>query len=102
MTQTQVELASVERQAIQDVQVAEREYFAAKTSVNRIETEILPDATASLTDAQRLFPGEIEVLQYLAALKDYNDTARTLLDSQVRLRRAILNINTAVGQRILP
>ncbi len=102
VTQTQVELASVERQAIQDVQVAEREYLAAKASVDRIESSVLPDATALLKEAQRLFPGEIDVLDYLAALKDYNDNARTYLDSQVRLRRAILDINTAVGQRILP
>ena len=102
VSQTQVELSSVERQAIQDVQVAEREYLAAKASVERIETLVLPDATALLGEAQRLFPGEIQVLDYLAALKDYNDNARTYLDSQVRLRRAMLNINTVVGQRILP
>ena len=70
--------------------------------VERIENEILPDSTALLQDAERLFPGEIDVLDYLAALKDYNDNARTYLDSQVRLRRAMLDINTAVGQRILP
>jgi outer membrane protein, heavy metal efflux system len=100
--QTQAELASVERQAIQDVQVAEREYITAKASAERNENEILPDSTALLREAERLFPGEIDVLDYLAALKDYNDNARTLLDSQVRLRRAMLNINTVVGQRVLP
>ena len=100
--QTQTELASVERQAIQDVQVAEREFLTAKAGVERIENEILPDSTALLREAERLFPGEIDVLDYLAALRDYNENARTLLDSQVRLRRAMLNINTVVGQRILP
>jgi cobalt-zinc-cadmium efflux system outer membrane protein len=102
VTQTQIELSSTERQAIQDVQQAEREYVAAKAAVERIEQLILPDATAQLRDAERLFPGEIDVIDYLAALKDYNDNARTYLDGQVRLRRAILDINTAVGQRILP
>jgi outer membrane protein, heavy metal efflux system len=102
VTQTQVELLSTERQAIQDVQRAEREFIAAKAAVERIETLVLPDSTALLKEAERLFPGEIDVIEYLAALKDYNDNARTYLDSQVRLRRAMLDINTAVGQRILP
>ena len=103
VTQTQVELASVERQAIQDVQVAEREYRVALANVRRFEGEILPDSTAQLADARRLYNGgEIAAIDYLAALKDYNDNARSFLDGQVRLRRAILDINTAVGQRILP
>ena len=100
--QTRVELASLERQAILDVQLGEREFLTAKASVERNENEILPDSTALLREAERLFPGEIDVLDYLAALKDYNENARTLLDSQVRLRRAMLNINTVVGQRVLP
>jgi outer membrane protein, heavy metal efflux system len=102
VTQTQVELASVERQAILDVQRADREFFAAKAAVERIEKTILPDSTALLKEAERLLGAEITVLEYLAALKDYNDNARLYLDSQVRLRRAVLDINTAVGQRILP
>ena len=102
VSQTQTELAAVERQAILDVQAAELEYRAAKVGVERIESSVLADATANLRDANRLFPGEINVLEYLSALKDYNDVARTYLDSEVRLRRAILEINTAVGQRLLP
>ena len=71
-------------------------------NVERIEREILPDSTEQLRDATRLFPSEISQLDYLAALKDYNETARSYLDSQVRLRRAVLDINTALGQRVLP
>ena len=102
VTQTQVELASFERQAILDVQQAEREFLAAKAAVERIEGSVLPDALMILKEAEKLFPGEIPIIDYLAALKDYNDNARLYLDSQVRLRRAMLDINTAVGQRILP
>jgi cobalt-zinc-cadmium efflux system outer membrane protein len=102
VTQTEVELLSIERQAVLDVQQAEREFIAAKAAVERYETSVLPDSTALLKEAQKLFPGEIDILDYLDALKDYNDNARDYLDSQVRLRRAILDINTAVGQRIMP
>jgi len=100
--QTKIELASTQRQAIQDVQVAEREYITARLGVDRIENEILPDATVLLNEARRLFPSELSEIDYLAAVKDYNDTARSYLDALVRLRRAMLDINTAVGVRILP
>ena len=103
VTQTSVELSSVERQAILDVQVAEREYRTALAAVDRIETKILPDSRFLLKEADRLLKGgESTALDYLAALKDYNDNARSYLDSLVRLRRAELNINTALGQRVLP
>ena len=102
VSQTQVELSSIERQVLQDVRRAEQEFIAAKAAVERIETLVLPDAMLLLTDAQKLFPSEITIVDYLAALQDYNDSARTYLDSQVRLRRATLDMNTAVGQRILP
>ncbi len=100
--QTKIELASIQRQAIQDVQVAEREYITARLAVDRLENEILPDAKALLTEARRLFPSELSEIDYLAAVKDYNDTARSYLDALVRLRRAMLDVNTAVARRILP
>ncbi len=102
VTQTGVQLNSVERQAVQEVQVAEREFVAAKAAVERIEREVLPDSQALLQEAKQLKGGEINTLDYLAALKDYNDNARTYLDSLVRLRRAMLDINTALGRRVLP
>lgn len=102
VTQTEVELLSTERQAIQDVQQAEVEFRAAKAAVESIENSVLPDALMILKEAEKLFPGEIPIIDYLSALQDYNENARAFLDSQVRLRRAMLDINTAVGQRIMP
>jgi len=100
--QTNIQLSSTERQALQDVRQAEREFVAAKAGVERIEKLVLPDATLNLEEAKRLFPSEIQIVDYLAALQEYNDNARAFLDAQVRFRRAMLDINTAVGQRILP
>ena len=102
VSQTQVELTSTERQALQDVRQAEREFVAAKAAVENIEKSVLPDSTYLLAEAKRLYGSEITIVEYLAALQDYNDNARAYLDSQVRFRRAMLDINTAVGQRILP
>ena len=100
--QTQTELAAEVRQTIQDVQTAEREYQTARQSVDRLENEILPDSKTLLSEAERLYPSELPVLEYLAAIRDYNDNARSYLEALVRLRRAMLELNTAVGRRILP
>ena len=100
--QTKVELAGELRQTIQEVQTAEREYYTARLSVDRLENEILPDSKTLLNEAERLYPGELPVLDYLAAIRDYNDNARSYLEALVRLRRATLELNTAVGRRILP
>ena len=100
--QTQTELAAEVRQTIQDVQTAEREYQTAQQSVDRLETEILPDSKTLLNEAERLYPGELPVLDYLGAIRDYNDNARSYLEALVRLRRAMLELNTAVGRRIMP
>ena len=100
--QTKTELAGEVRQAIQDVQTAEREYHTARHSVDVLENEILPDSKSLLNEAERLYPGELPVLDYLAAYRDFNDNARDYLAALVRLRRAMLEINTAVGRRIMP
>ena len=100
--QTQTEVAAIERAAIQDVQVAEREYLTASKAVERFETSILPGARILLQEAKRLYGGEANVLQYLESIQDYNNNARSYLDALVRLRRAMLDLNTAVGRRILP
>jgi outer membrane protein, heavy metal efflux system len=102
VTQTEVQLSSTERQALQDVRQAEQEFVAAKAGVERIEKLILPDATYLLEEAKRLYPSEMTIIEFFAALQDYNESARAFLDAQVRFRRAMLDINTAVGQRILP
>ena len=102
VSQTEVQLSSVERQALQEVRQAEQEFIAARSAVERIEREVMPDSTFLLNEATRLYRSEITIVEYLAALQDYNDDARAYLESQVRFRRAMLDINTAVGQRILP
>ncbi len=42
------------------------------------------------------------MLEYLAAQLDFNDKVRSYRDALVRHRRAILDLNTAVGERVLP
>ena len=102
VNQTKTEVNAIERAAIQDVQVAEREYLTARRAVDRLEGDILPQAKGLLAEAKRLYGSELTVLQYLQAIQDFNDNARAYLDALVRLRRAMLDLNTAVGRRIMP
>jgi cobalt-zinc-cadmium efflux system outer membrane protein len=103
VTQTQIELATLERQTITDVQIAEKEYEISRMAIGRIETKILPDALQAVSDTERLFKGgEVNVVVYLNARRDYNDTLKVYLDTLVRHRRSMLTLNTAVGQRVLP
>ncbi len=42
------------------------------------------------------------MLEFLSAQKDFNDRVKDYRDSVVRHRRAMLDLNTAVGTRLLP
>jgi cobalt-zinc-cadmium efflux system outer membrane protein len=46
--------------------------------------------------------GESSKIVYLDAQRKYNDTVKAYLDSAARHRRSMLDLNTVVGQRILP
>ena len=46
--------------------------------------------------------GEYSVLEFLEAQLTFNDVVKQYRDSMVRHRRAILDLNTAVGERVLP
>ena len=45
---------------------------------------------------------QTSVLEFLDAQKDFNDRVKDYRDSLVRHRRAMLDLNTAVGTRLLP
>ncbi len=51
---------------------------------------------------KRLLGGDITMDDFLAAQQDYNEYVRVYKDALVRHRQAILDLNTAVGERILP
>jgi cobalt-zinc-cadmium efflux system outer membrane protein len=103
VTQTQIELATIERQLATDVHNAEREYQITKLAVGRIERELLPGAIQVREDTRRLYEGgEMNVVAFLNTETDYNNTVKQYLDTMVRHRRSMLNLNTVLGQRVLP
>jgi outer membrane protein, heavy metal efflux system len=103
VTQTQLQLESLERKAANDVRQAEQAYLVSLANVKRMEEAVVPDAEQVLKDSEQLFKkGEINLILFLAARKDYNDVAKSYLDALAAHRQSMLDLNTAVGIRILP
>lgn len=103
VTQTQLEMGALERQVLTEVESAAAEYQVTRKAVERLEQEILPAARQVRDDTYRLFlSGEVEVILYLNAQRDYNDAVRQYRDTLARHRRGMLGLNTSVGLRLLP
>lgn len=101
--QSQIELANVERRVHTEVVQAAREYANTRDIVKRIRTEIIPASEQSKNDRFVLFQNsEANVVTYLEAQRVHNDNVKAYLDTAVRHRRSMLNLNTVVGQRLLP
>ncbi|GAC1449050.1 MAG: TolC family protein [Isosphaeraceae bacterium] len=103
VTQSQIELATVERQVITDVQQAVHEYEVTARMVERIRDQLEPSARQVRDDTRRLYEGgEVNLVAFLNAQRDYQDIVKQYLDTVVRHRRAMLALNTVMGQRIMP
>ena len=101
--QTRTEVASLERRVVAEVRLAEREYRYARRQVERIEEVVFTQAEARLREAEEEFEGgAIDFDEFEEALGEAAAVARGRRDALVRLRRAMLDLNTAVGMRILP
>ena len=72
-------------------------------SVVEMRKEILPASQAVLDAAyKRWLGGETSILEYFDAQQDYNDVVRQYRDTLVRYRNAMLDLNTAVSERVVP
>ena len=105
VTQTQIEVEATQRKILYEVRQAEQDLRLSLSAVEQLESNVNPEASRVLLSNERLFlAGEanVTVLDFINARSQYNDVARLYLDSLVRYRRAMLVLNTAVGQRVLP
>ncbi|MFO0888902.1 MAG: TolC family protein [Isosphaeraceae bacterium] len=101
--QTQMELASLERRVISEVRLAEREYRSSRATLDRFEKVILPHSHWLLQRTAREFAeGKLTVDDYLGHLEDEAEAARGQRDALVRHRRSMVDLNTALGVRLLP
>lgn len=103
VAQSENELAAIESLIVRDVDQAFAEYQAARRAVERLQTTTLPRAKRMRDGAQRLvMQGEMGVIEYLNAQRDYNEIIRQYRDSVVRYRRSMLHLNTVVSERLFP
>jgi cobalt-zinc-cadmium efflux system outer membrane protein len=101
--QSQVELANQEKQVVYDIQEAIREFDLSRTSVIEFQKEVLPAARRVRDEAFRRWQGgETNILEYFEAQQEYNDAVSKYRDALVRHRNAMLDLNTAVGTRVVP
>ncbi len=103
VAQTRSGLAALERKVIAEVFRADQEYDATRASVEEMEGALLPAARKVRDNTRRDYlAGRVALLDYLTALHNYNDTVRQYRDQLVRHRRSMLDLNTALGRRVLP
>jgi cobalt-zinc-cadmium efflux system outer membrane protein len=101
--QTHVELSALERRVVSEVRLAEREYRSSKDALERIEKTTLPHARKVLERNARDFEaGKVTPDDYLGHLSDAADAASSFRDALIRHRRSMIDLNTAVGLRVLP
>ena len=104
VNQSQTQLDALMRQVITEVRQAEREYTTTKDYLARLESTVLPASKKAVDDTRALFNlGELtDVTLLLNVQREANDIVRQYRDTTVRHRRSMFNLNTVVGQRILP
>ena len=103
VAQTEVEVVSLERRVASEVRLAEREYRTSRQALERAERSILPLARRARREASADYAaGKLRLSEYLDRLEDDNDASRAYRDALVRHRRSMLDLNTAVGERLLP
>ncbi len=103
ITQSHVQLTDRERIAENEVHQALAEYLISRRIASDIRNRILPPLKRAIDQRRRLHrEGETDVYGYYNQMRNYNEKAKAYLDSTVRHRKAMLMLNTAVGQRILP
>jgi cobalt-zinc-cadmium efflux system outer membrane protein len=101
--QTRTELVKVERQVILEVRQARLEYDQSRATIGRFRQDILPNARTDFARMQKLFQeGEATLANSLEAQQKFNTVVHQYHSAAIRLRRSMLALNTAVGERILP
>lgn len=101
--QTQVQLKSYERQVVADVLNAVREYEQSLISFNLMRTKVLSESRKIRDSAYERFRQGLEgASDYFEAQQAYNEVVRQYRDILIRHRRAALDLNTAVGERVSP
>jgi len=85
------------------VRLAEREYRRSREALEQIEKSILPRAQDAVRrKTAQLSAGTINADDYQDHLDSAAEVMQSHRDALIRHRRAMLDLNTAVGLRLLP
>ena len=103
VSQTNIELAGIQRQIETEVQGAVKDFETTIGAVQRLERTVLPRARSVRDTTFSLFKaGQEGAIGYLNAQREYSEVVRQYRDALIRHRRAALRLNTTVALRILP
>jgi cobalt-zinc-cadmium efflux system outer membrane protein len=103
VTQWRIEVERAEQEIIDEVRRAATEYEVSRQTVELYERDILADGRRRREETYRRFAeGDKDVAAFLSSQRDYDEMIRAYVEALARHRRAMLGLNTAVGQRILP
>lgn len=101
--QWRIEVGKEEQQIIDEVRRAATEYAVSRAAVRHYEREVLPEARQLRDEKARAYAaGKKDIGSVLSAQKEYDELLLGYLDALVRHRRSMLQLNTVIGQRILP
>lgn len=101
--QTKIEVSGQEKQVAFDVYAAIVEFEISRDNMVDLNNRVIKTARRVRDSAYNKWDlGATSVLEYLDAQKDFNDLAKRLTDAVTRHRRAMLDLNTAVGIRVMP
>lgn len=101
--QSQVQLSDRQRQVTLEVQQALGEYRASGRIVDDIRDRVLPVAKRAVASRLELLKeGEVDVFAVQNQRRNLNEKAKAYLDTGARHRKAMLNLNTVLGYRMMP
>jgi len=99
--QTELQVRSLERTVMQDVLNAVREFELSRKAVLDQEEKIVPASRRVRDAAELLFRGgTMSSVEYIQAQQDFNTVVSGYRDALIRHRRAMLDLNTAIGERV--
>jgi cobalt-zinc-cadmium efflux system outer membrane protein len=101
--QSQLELQAVENRVASEVRGVYEEYLSTKRALDYIEREMLPGIQKGHDESLHRFrDGSLDAGTYFSVRRDLDDLGKQYRDLLVRHRRSMLDLNTAVGTRVLP
>ncbi|MBV8381861.1 MAG: TolC family protein [Planctomycetaceae bacterium] len=103
VSQTQIELTSIERRVLDDVKEAIRDFQLSEEEMLELERQVLPSGRRALDDGYAQYREDpSQVSEYVDHQKDYNEVLQQYRNVLTEHRQNMLQLNTVLGVRIMP